>query len=966
MAQANVEVKVQSQDLDKLRGKLVELQKGLKIQYDIDGKPIDVVIDKSLNLQKQVRLLTAELRKTKEGTEEFRLLSSRLGQAQDNLAKTTAKSRDLFSSLSMLPGPIGQFFSQLQGGLELLKTFSSFSLKDLQFQFKETADDFAEIGDNILGVNDQIDETSNVTKNAAEGSNQLSESLTSTAAEAGSVGGAVGNATSKINDMTVNLVKSTLTTDQLNNAVQNLTKQGFDVQIDTLTDANGKITDQVISYTDLNDEINILTANQVEAAAAGKKLTMTTEGLVVVEKQATFWTSTLGKTISGVLIATGIGVAIVLIGELVSWLYKLVEANSDATKENERLTESFNTLKRSIADTQTAIKDQTDLLVLQAKIAGKSEEELFRITKEGFDKRVKANQDGRKKIEREIELLSINIILKEEDRLKLQKDLEDKYIELGRQSNELRIEGEKLTLTEELRIAEEGRRKDKEKKDKRLQQNKEYLQKLEQDTKSGLDKLRTLEEQNALLVIEDERKRTAKELEFQKKKEEDEIKALKLKDTKINGLAVTGEQLRAKLLEEVRVKYGQITLNNSKKYTEEDLKILKDFQRKTRDIEIEGIEDKNEREKQKRDEDLKRQIEDLEQDKEFVKRSEEEKEKIRELIRKKFAIQEQEVIRENKKKENEDAVNALDDQLRFLQLKGESLIEGTRAYYQNLRDITFKAEEREIAEAKKVAFEKKKTEEELQKEIKAIQEKYQSQRKDLRQKELEDYLNMSKQIASSISGFISTMSETNAINEQNELQRVKGNAAAQDEIKKKYFEKNKRASIAQAYISTFQSAVDAFLSLAKIPVVGPALGGVAAAAAIAFGQQKISAIRQQQYDSEYSDPGSKIQLARGYARGGMIDGARHAEGGVLIEAEGGEAVMTRGAVSMFGPLLAMMNQAGGGTNFNKDMMFTANDAPSSSPSGQSPEPVIMKTYVVSNELTTEAEKQARLKNLSTL
>ncbi len=54
------------------------------------------------------------------------------------------------------------------------------------------------------------------------------------------------------------------------------------------------------------------------------------------------------------------------------------------------------------------------------------------------------------------------------------------------------------------------------------------------------------------------------------------------------------------------------------------------------------------------------------------------------------------------------------------------------------------------------------------------------------------------------------------------------------------FEKNKRASIAQAYISTFQSAVDAFLSLAKIPVVGPYLGGVAAAAAIALYSVSIS------------------------------------------------------------------------------------------------------------------------------
>ena len=68
MAQAKVEIIVQDQQVDKLRGKLVELQRGLKIQYDIDGRPIDIVIDKSLNLQKQLRLLTAELRKTKEGS----------------------------------------------------------------------------------------------------------------------------------------------------------------------------------------------------------------------------------------------------------------------------------------------------------------------------------------------------------------------------------------------------------------------------------------------------------------------------------------------------------------------------------------------------------------------------------------------------------------------------------------------------------------------------------------------------------------------------------------------------------------------------------------------------------------------------------------------------------------------------------------------------------------------------------
>jgi hypothetical protein len=96
----------------------------------------------------------------------------------------------------------------------------------------------------------------------------------------------------------------------------------------------------------------------------------------------------------------------------------------------------------------------------------------------------------------------------------------------------------------------------------------------------------------------------------------------------------------------------------------------------------------------------------------------------------------------------------------------------------------------------------------------------------------------------------------------------------------------------------------------------------------------------------------------------MINGPLHAGGGVMINAEGGEAVMTRGAVTMFGPLLSQLNQAGGGTSFG-NMIGTGqsrNDNPQSSQSEQ----MIIKTYVVENELTTSQHRQARLKDLSTL
>jgi hypothetical protein len=97
----------------------------------------------------------------------------------------------------------------------------------------------------------------------------------------------------------------------------------------------------------------------------------------------------------------------------------------------------------------------------------------------------------------------------------------------------------------------------------------------------------------------------------------------------------------------------------------------------------------------------------------------------------------------------------------------------------------------------------------------------------------------------------------------------------------------------------------------------------------------------------------------------MLKGPRHAQGGMMIEAEGGEAIMTRGAVTMFAPMLSAMNQMGGGTSFG-NQLFIRPDAAAVEKPQQSQSPVIMKTYVVSNDLTTEQEKLARLKDLSTL
>jgi hypothetical protein len=948
MAQANVEVKVQSQDLDKLRGKLVELQKGLKIQYDIDGKPIDVVIDKSLNLQKQVRLLTAELRKTKEGTAEFQLLSSRLGEAQDNLAKTTAKSRDLLSSLQLLPGPVGNFFSQLNGAIGLLKTFSSFSLKDLQFQFKETVDDIKDIVKNFAGIKDSSQSLGELEKTANNSST------------------AISNATSNV----LGLSKATETVTKSNQELINTIK-GSNKVVDIQADGTKKLVDgsdnvvnaqkrenqsyaqgtalknQNTASTNSNTastEVNTVATNANSAAQKGAAVSsgLLATGLRAVGLSALAATSAVA-TLDAVIAATGIGLLVILISSIVYKLYEWATATEDVEGKVKDLTDAIEAQSRALQRTIEDINFATKRAELLAKIQGKSAQEITDITIQGLKNVEKAQTEHLDRLlsERTLAAQKQGKYQNESDEVRfgkiteLNKEIEKAEKDLRQTTESIQLQG----LENELRIAEQGRKKVEENNNKKLQKNKEYLQKLEQDTKTGLEKLRSLEEQNALLIIEDERKRTAKELEFQKKREEDEIKALKLKETEINGVKVSGEQLRAKLLEEVRVKYGQITLNNSKKYAEDDLKILKDFQRKTRDIEIEGTEDKRQREDLKREEDLRRQLEDLEEDKTFIKLSEEEKEKIRQFVRQKYAVENRQIEKDRAKEDKDERLKKLDDELRFLQIRGEAIREGTKAFFDNQRAILDAAEKRELEAV-----------EDNEKEKTAIKEKYVKLRKDLDQQEKLSTLNA---IGETIGAFANL---TSAI------------ASSYDEeakTSKEAFEQRKKLQVATAVMSAASGIIQILAQPSTLPSPFDFIvKGINAAALAVSTAVQISNIKRTQFEG--GGGAGTAGTVRGMARGGYIDGARHAEGGVLIEAEGGEAVMTRGAVSMFGPLLAMMNQAGGGTNFNKDMMFTANDAPSTSPSGQSPEPVVMKTYVVSNELTTEAEKQARLKNLSTL
>jgi len=409
-------------------------------------------------------------------------------------------------------------------------------------------------------------------------------------------------------------------------------------------------------------------------------------------------------------------------------------------------------------------------------------------------------------------------------------------------------------------------------------------------------------------------------------------------------------------------KLNQDRIDNEKalndKVTELKISLIKN----DKDRDIASIQDK-----------LRRDLETLEKDKGFIVKSETEKEAIRKLYRDQAAAAEQKVKDDATKKEEQERIKKLDSDLKFLQIKQGAQIQGTKGYYDVLREINKKAEQREIEELKATDDFKKLKKEEQEKALLDIKKKYQKQSEALNMQEILAYAEMASKIVgvgTQITAALGAIYE-NQMNK--ELKDAEGNQQKQEEIKKKYFEKNKKLQIANAYIQMFQSAISAFASMAAIPVVGPALGAVAAAAAIALGIANINKIKSQQYESAAGGaaggkeaPQASMNLGKKYEKGGMVGGKRNAEGGTLIEAERGEAIMTRGAVTMFGPLLSQLNQMGGGTSFARSAVTTSPDNPAVTNPAAEQAPIIVKSYVVSSDMTSTQEKNARLKDLSTL
>ena len=176
---------------------------------------------------------------------------------------------------------------------------------------------------------------------------------------------------------------------------------------------------------------------------------------------------------------------------------------------------------------------------------------------------------------------------------------------------------------------------------------------------------------------------------------------------------------------------------------------------------------------------------------EFAKLTAEEQASVLKQIEKSFQNDLAKIKEDARVKENEKLIKGYDEQLRLLELVGQNLIQGTKAYFENRAAILDEAEVRELA--KLDITEKEKT---------AIKEKYVKLRKQLDEDEIRSYAAVASQTLSALSGVTSALA-----------------SALDEEAKtsKEAFEKRKKLQKATAIMSAASGIIQILAQPSTLP-----------------------------------------------------------------------------------------------------------------------------------------------------
>ena len=915
--------------------------KGVKIVYDSTGKAIDVVTDSSSRLNRQSSALVNAMANLtaqgKQNSAEFTLLQRRHLELATTIDKTKGSSKDLFGTFSLLPGAVGQFAQELQVGVELMKVFGNLTLNGVKTQILE----LGQVVKDTFGIGSKkLDETKQ--------QQPQSQSGAPTPETQSNVSGANGNAQAR------------------QQVIDDLKKQREEAIATAKATGQGSMANMEFDATSgkMVSRMENLQKASTGAKTAIQSQTAAVETLTAAETVATGATTLL----EAALTALGIGLIIAALVKLGSMVVEIVQyytrwglAAEDAKKQIDEFNQSIKEQNQILDENLSKIDFETKKAELQAKAAKKGEDEIYDIQKEGFVKRKKLLDDELVKVQNHSRELG------KEDLSKLSKEQQNRNYE------QLIANGERVEKIRTLQI--------------KNQEDLELLGQqhiIDQDARFYAKRLAELDAHIQLEILKNET--DTKELD-------------KLLSERAN-MVIKHDKLKY-YQQQLLLKENSL---KSKAAGEEDEKRIEAFQAKEEQIEISaiGISLKNQQTKEER-----LRLQKLNQDKLALSYDKDYQQlkidnkveadqiltnldiayendliKIRETyflkeIQKVEARKTDEIKRKEQHTKNlleKDKEYLIDGQLGFF---GQALVH-TKEFldkkFMNMRD----AAQVEHDNNKNLYDEELITLQTAYENKKLTDEEYANQKISINQKIADnDQTLVDKQIQldkTLLDAKKATAAATIDIaNNLVGLLNALGNFSTDWQI---------TAAIAEAGLGIAKIIIATQVAIAEFSASVAELGpvGVAMAAAYAI-KQKISAAlgiaaitvgavgRINQIKGAgggaSSGGGDTINRGKNYGSGGMIDGPSHANGGVPITAEGGEAVLTRGAVTMFRPLLSMMNQAGGGTSFSKGAVGQANYDNPKVQNGPM-EPQIIKTYIVENELTSIQERQARLKNLSTL
>ena len=481
----------------------------VELVFDFNTQDVQIATDKTLSLTQQLRILKRELQKTDEGTQQFDILKNKINDTEDSVNRVNTKSKEFFSTLSLIPGPIGEIASRVDNAIGLLKTFSGFSLKDIQSQFKALGSDIIGIVSNFLGLKDAQKEVVDNNSNLASSNEELGTSFEQV--DASSINAAKGiNETITANQKSLDVNNEAIkglkdkvdTEQQLQGALKasivqeqakllTLSKGSteYKASIKTIDTYNAELQNSIAYEKRYSTELAVKTAelqvgtaatNQAAnatgtLAAATNAETVAAEVNVVATAEQTIGmralaaaenaASTAGTVLKGVLAGLGIGLIIAAITTLIGYISSWVSSTEEADAANKKLNDTIKEQQRILENDLKSIDTSTKLNVLRAKIAGKTEKEIFDIQKQGGQDRLKLLRDSDNALFEEQRKLSskqgVYAKLTNEQRTKLTEEYNEKSLKLGQDIIGQILTNEEAALNEQLKVVEKGRGKNK-------------------------------------------------------------------------------------------------------------------------------------------------------------------------------------------------------------------------------------------------------------------------------------------------------------------------------------------------------------------------------------------------------------------------------------------------------------------------------------------------------------------------